>query len=1107
MGRVLWLVLWLAGAPVAAQGLDAPLHHELKVSLQPGQQSLRVVDTIVLPEPAKDLTLYLHAGLNPRFHAEGGDPAVDRSGRRGDRERYRLLLPEGATRLRVEYAGRIHHPLSSAGAERARGFRNTAGLIDADGVFLSAASLWYPQFEGYAYLTANMQVELPAGWSSVSQGERQREDGDPLREHWSIDNPQEEIYLIAARFTEYSRSLQMQQGKVAAQVFLRGPDPKLADKYLEATAGYLKMYEQLLGPYAYGKFALVENFWETGFGMPSFTLLGPRVIRLPFILNSSYPHEILHNWWGNGVYVDFAGGNWSEGLTAYLADHLIKEQQGGGAEYRLQSLQKYRDYAASNRDFPLTRFRGRHSSATEAVGYGKTLMLFHMLRKQLGDRVFVDGLQTLYRDYRFRIASFGDVERAFEQVTGRSLGGFFRQWVERSGAPELSLKDARVEQVAGQYRLHFSLEQVQPGEAYELDIPLAVTLEGRPAAQEFVVSMTGRRQAFALDLPAAPLRMDVDPQFDLFRKLALAETPPAFTRVFGADELLVVLPHRAKAGMEAAWERFAGDVSQMGPERVRVVSDDEIDALPDDQAVMLLGWDNRFAPQMQEAMEKHPLGFESDQVKTGRESTERRHHAFAWVTRVAGAGGRPQPRAWIAADLPAALPGLGRKLPHYHKYSYLAFEGEEPENRLKGRWPVTDSPMSRLFTAYAQRGALAASPALIDPVSVFDAERMLRTIRYLSDPQRQGRGLGSDGLEQAAEFIADAFREVGLQPGGDDGGYFQSFSAKDEGGQSRALRNVVGVIPGRNPKLSGQRLVIGAHYDHLGLGWPDVRGDNRGKVHYGADDNASGVAVLLELARVLNPGMQPDRSIVFVAFSAEEAGRLGSKHYVKPDKGQSPSKTFAMLNLDTVGRLHDGKLMVLGAETASEWPHLFRGIGFVTGIQTAMVNEPLDASDQISFHEAGVPAVQLFSGPNTDYHRPGDSVDKIDADGLLKVAEVGKQVLEYLAGRAEPLNGRFSGGQAPAARPGGGRKVSLGSIPDFTYQGEGYRLDGVVPGSPAERAGLAKLDVIVAIDDTRIKGLRDVSAVLKTLEPGQTIDIRYLRDGESHLVRTELAGK
>ena len=725
---------------------------------------------------------------------------------------------------------------------------------------------------------------------------------------------------------------------------------------------------------------------------------------------------------------------------------------------------------------------------------------------ELGDETFIQALQQLYKDYQFRIASFKDVQQVFEQVSGQSLESFFQQWVERTGAPELALKASRIEQQSGQYRVHFTLEQMQSGAPYLLNIPVAVSMEGQSDASEFVVTMTRKKQDFQLDLPATPTRLDIDPQFDIFRKLAIAETPPAFTQVFGANHLLVVLPRKATGDMQAAWQAFAQDVSHMGPERVTIITDDEIDTLPEDTASMFLGWDNRFAVELQREMSRHPLTFQADQVQIGPERADKQDHAFAWVTRFSGKNGESFPRALITADLPAALPGLGRKIPHYHKYSYLAFAGDEPQNRIKGRWPVTDSPMTAMFQKNSKRAKIKLSSALIDPVSVFDSNKMMQTVRYLSDPQMQGRGMGSQGLEKAADFIAKAFQQAGLKPAGDNGSYLQSFSAKGEDGKTYTLKNVIGVIPGRHPKRSAENLVFGAHYDHLGLGWPDVREQNRGKIHHGADDNASGVAVMLELARVMGQQFQPDRTIVFAAFSGEEAGRLGSQHYVKHEKNYPVSKSIGMLNLDSVGRLFDNKLIVLGSESASEWQHIFRGIGFVTGISSVMASEPLDASDQISFHKAGVPAVQLFTGAHADYHRPGDTADKIDADGLAKVAEVSKQTLEYLAGREEPMTNQLAV-QKTAGKSAGSRKVSLGSIPDFTYQGEGYRLEGVVPGSPAEQAGLTKKDIIVAIDDTPIKGIRDISKILKTLKPGQTIEIRYLRDAKQQQTRAKLKSK
>ncbi|ODB92029.1 hypothetical protein A3194_06325 [Candidatus Thiodiazotropha endoloripes] len=1108
MNRGLLFLLWLICTPLLALENHPPIHHQLDVKLVPQRQTLSVIDRISFTQPLSDLKLILHAGLKPRFSTDQGELQVRLDHRDGFAERYEISLPKGVNHLTVEYTGRIHHKLTSSRKEQSRGFRNSAGLIDKKGIFLAAGSLWYPQIEAHPYLTFNMKVTLPTGWSSVTQGHRQNSQNSSEQniDHWHIDKPQDEIYLIAAEFTEYQKIAKLQGKPVSAQVFLRMADQKLADRYLQATVKYLKMYEQLIGAYPYSKFALVENFWETGFGMPSFTLLGSRVIRLPFILNTSYPHEILHNWWGNGVYVDFDSGNWSEGLTAYLADHLIKEQQNQGVSYRQQSLQKYRDYAAKQRDFPLSAFKSRHSSATEAVGYGKTLMMFHMLRKQLGDQLFTKGLRQFYQQYEFKIASFADLQRTFEAISGESLASFFTQWVEYTGAPELRLKSSRIDRQADKVRLQFTLQQLQPDHVYALNIPVAVSLTNQTEAQQSVVTMTNRKQTFEINLPSTPTRLDIDPQFDLFRKLALEETPPAFTQIFGSTKLLVIYPSNTTREMKKAWQDFANDISHMGPEQVTIIADDKIERLPENSAAVVLGWNNRFTKHVQEMLKQHPLAFTADYVRVDAEQISRQNSAFAWVTRIRNQTSQPHPLALITADLPDALPGLGRKIPHYHKYSYLAFSGTEPKNSLKGRWPVANSPLTRLFTPGAARAKLESSSPLIEPVLEYNPEKMMQTVRYLSDQQLQGRGLGSKGLDLAADYIAAAFKKAGLKPGGEQQEYFQYFHANDDQGKSHRLKNIIGIIPGRHPQLSQQNLVIGAHYDHLGLGWPDVRENNRGKIHFGADDNASGIAVMLELARILAKNHKPDRNIVFVAFSGEEAGRLGSKHYVKHQQRYPVSETIGMLNLDSVGRLFDNKLIVLGAESASEWPHIFRGIGFVTGIESAMVNEPLDASDQISFHDAGIPAVQLFSGAHTDYHRPGDTADKIDLEGMIKVAEVSKQIVEYLAAREEPMTIQLSGIQH-SHKPPKQRKVSLGTIPDFTYQGNGYRLGGVVPNSPAHNAGLKKMDIIVGIDQTPIKGLRDLSITLKSLKQGQTIQIEYLRDGTTNQTSAQLKNR
>jgi C-terminal processing protease CtpA/Prc len=211
-----------------------------------------------------------------------------------------------------------------------------------------------------------------------------------------------------------------------------------------------------------------------------------------------------------------------------------------------------------------------------------------------------------------------------------------------------------------------------------------------------------------------------------------------------------------------------------------------------------------------------------------------------------------------------------------------------------------------------------------------------------------------------------------------------------------------------------------------------------------------------------------------------------------------------MVNLDTVGRLERKKLLVLGAGSAAEWVHIFRGAGYVTGVEIETVSEELDSSDQMSFQEAGVPAIQLFTGPHPDYHTPADTPDRIDPGGLVKVASVAKEVVEYLSARKDPLTVTVKPESGKSSGPQGPRKVSLGTIPDFAFSGKGCRISGVVPGSPAETCGLKEGDIIMRINEETIKGLKDLSGALKSLSPGDRISITFLREGREMTVRSEV---
>jgi hypothetical protein len=648
-----------------------------------------------------------------------------------------------------------------------------------------------------------------------------------------------------------------------------------------------------------------------------------------------------------------------------------------------------------------------------------------------------------------------------------------------------------------------------------------VTLDGRESAWEQAVPMNGPQADLSFRLPGRPLRLDVDPAFDLFRRLDRNEIPPALSQVFGAERVTIVLPSSAPADLLTAYTALAESWKQGEPDRVEVRLDRDVESLPPDRAVWILGWENRHRGEIASAIGRFGASLSGTALRVGDADLPRENRAFALTGR--HPGNPDLAIGWIAASSPAAVPGLGRKLPHYHKYSYLGFEGDEPANMLKGRWPVVDSPMAVLIAGEdgtapkAGMAALAPRRALASLPPALSAGRMMDAVRTLSSAEMRGRGFGSPEMDRAADLIAAAFREAGLRPAGDtEGSYYQSWKARgNDPPREAVMRNVVGIIPGVKPEWAGQSVVVGAHYDHLGLGWPDVKAANAGKIHPGADDNASGVALLLELARALGKGWAPDRTVVFAAFAGEEAKRLGSAHYVTAQSRFPASKCIGMINLDTVGRLGEGKLLVLGAGSAREWTHIFNGAGYVTRVPLQVVEHDPEGSDQKSFLDAGVPAVQLFTGAHLDYHTPGDTAEKIDSAGLAKVAAVAREAIDYLAGRPEPLTSSLTAARAgapPDAAPSGTappapRKASLGTVPDFAYTGPGVRISGVAPGSPAEKAGLRPGDIIVNLAGSAVADLKSYSDALRKLEPGAKVPVTFQRDGKDQTLEVVLAAR
>ena len=386
------------------------------------------------------------------------------------------------------------------------------------------------------------------------------------------------------------------------------------------------------------------------------------------------------------------------------------------------------------------------------------------------------------------------------------------------------------------------------------------------------------------------------------------------------------------------------------------------------------------------------------------------------------------------------------------------------------------------------------------------ARRVLADVRFLADDRQEGRGIGTAGLERAGAYIRDGFVRAGLRAS------FQDFTIPadapavlhtDLGG--KATRNVVAVIPGTSAALRGEIVLVGAHYDHLGFGgFGALDPDSTGRVHNGADDNASGTAALLEIGRLLARS-RPARTVVLVAFSGEELGTIGSSYFVHHAVPEPIDSLYAMLNMDMVGRLRNARLLALGAATAREFPALLDSLNTPPRFDLRASGDGWGPSDHAVFFATRHPVLHFFTDLHEDYHRSTDDWDKLNIAGIVEVAQFVANLATALANRPGPLT--FVDSPRPQAAAGGsGYGAYLGTIPDMSGGGvsDGVRITGVRAGSPAEQAGLAGGDVITAIGDKHIGNLYDMTDALRSHQAGDTVVIVSRREGVERRATTVL---
>jgi aminopeptidase N len=542
------------------------LRQEIEVTLKPSEHLLIGTSTITFAAGTRRIALKLSptaqidsvtvSGSKLPFSFSGGNLFLD------------IPKTAGQETVTVTYRALFNDPLPLPGGSSEDPTYGVHGTITTQGTFLGDTAGWYPLPPSLP-LKRSVRVSAPTGTEAITAGRRvtQSTKGTVTSSSWEELRPLGSLALCAGPYSIEERK----EGGVTLYSYFYPDNASLSSRYLDAAARYLRIYSDLFGPYPFEKFAVVENFFPTGYGFPSFTLLGSTIIRLPFIIDTSFPHEIVHSWWGNAVEVDQSEGNWAEGLTTYLADYLLKERRSAteGREYRMQLLSDFATLVTTDSDFPLTGFISRVDPISRAVGYGKSTMLFHMIRTEIGDRAFFAALREIYRERLYRSATWSDFTRAFSRSSGRDLSTFMKQWLTRPGGPRFVLSDVTQRREGEEWTVSGSVVQTTP--FYELQLPLRLETDG-PSIRK-ILPVNGGLTRFNFSTPAEPRQLLIDFDAELFRLLAPSEIPVTVNSIKGSKQLLAVITEDCRA-REVTFKRLLDSLGKGG---IMVIREGELD--------------------------------------------------------------------------------------------------------------------------------------------------------------------------------------------------------------------------------------------------------------------------------------------------------------------------------------------------------------------------------------------------------------------------------------------------------------------------------------------------------------------------------------------------
>ena len=698
-----------ARAAVSPADHESPLlHHHLSVELIPHTHEITVTDRIELEiEPNRpSLTFTLAPTLQIESIRMGTPSALDTEGMavsfarmrssEASSEQVTVTLPRDYSRkmtLTWTYRGPLNDPPREPRHLRFVTPSETAGHIGEEGVYLSGETQWYPDLPG-SFGTYRMTAQVPQGWTVVASGRKESQvaNGEKVSSTWFALDQSEAFTLVANHFVTKSRVWHSATGqRIDLQTYFLADNAALADEYLDATARYLEAYVRILGDYPFEAFAVVENFFASGLGMPSFTLLGSGSIKRHYVQPYALGHEIVHSWIGNSVFNRDDAGNWVEGLTTYLANyywHEVVHDDRQALEQRRMMLQSYNLYVQPEDDYAVSQFLRKHDEKDNAIGYQKSAFVFHLLRQEIGEEPFWRGLKTFVREYRNQPADWVAIEKVFSRESDRNLRWFFEQWVHQSGAPVISLGDVRARRVTGEsgkeaWQLSVQIQQSEG--PFRMAVPIRIIMKESTESRSIKISLSPSSLAEFV-LPDQPLRVELDPDLMTFRRLTRQQLPPMLNG-YVTDPHKTVL--RAFSDVASPLQQIISRIAdQEMPESKRsmsIVSDES--ALPQKGSVLALTGEGQ--PQAVSKLVRDSCGDSVDLRATGFQIDGQAYEGSKMA--VLFSCHRKQVPGSVITVLYGVTPGavekLSRFLFYYGWHSYVLFKDGVVTKR--GIWQET----------------------------------------------------------------------------------------------------------------------------------------------------------------------------------------------------------------------------------------------------------------------------------------------------------------------------------------------------------------------------------------------------------------------------------